>query len=496
MEWKLTREPLASVATDAIIVFHSKEKESTQGMAREIDEALGFRISSLITAGEITGKLGEVTQLHNWGKIPSGRVIVVGLGEGDQTDLHQFRHAIAAASRAAKQKGLKSLGIGCPSSIIDRYNAVDAVQAIVEGVELGTYEHQKYQSETKKQELKSVLISIPQLNEQAAQAGIERGQIFARATNFARYLSHEPANILTPRRFVEHAKQVAEKRGLDMEVLDESRLADLGMQALLSVARGSEAGARMIVLSYQGAPESTEVLGLVGKGVTFDSGGLQLKPSPFMLDMKEDMAGAAAVLAAMDAIGELRPHSNVLAVIPVCENMVNGQAYRPGDVIRSFSGKTIEVAHTDAEGRVILADAISYAKRKGATRLVDVATLTGAVVVALGHEATGMMSNDEEWADEVKAAARIAGERMWELPMYKEYGIYVESEIADVKNEGGSPAGCIQGGLFLQAFAEETPWVHLDIAGSATAPRESGIFAKGATGVAVRTLIQLAVRFG
>jgi leucyl aminopeptidase len=230
--------------------------------------------------------------------------------------------------------------------------------------------------------------------------------------------------------------------------------------------------------------------------VTFDSGGLQLKPSPFMLDMKEDMAGAAAVLAAMDAIGELRPHSNVLAVIPVCENMVNGQAYRPGDVIRSFSGKTIEVAHTDAEGRVILADAISYAKRKGATRLVDVATLTGAVVVALGHEATGMMSNDEEWADEVKAAARIAGERMWELPMYKEYGIYVESEIADVKNEGGSPAGCIQGGLFLQAFAEETPWVHLDIAGSATAPRESGIFAKGATGVAVRTLIQLAVRFG
>ncbi|MFC7442290.1 leucyl aminopeptidase [Laceyella putida] len=496
MEWKLTREPLASVATDGIIVFHSKERESTQGMAREIDEALGFRISSLIAAGEITGELGEVTQLHNWGKIPSGRVIVVGLGEETSIDLHQFKHAIAEASRAAKQKGLKSVGIGCPSFIIERYNSVDVVQAIVEGVELGTYQHQTYQTVEKKKELESVLIISPQLKDSAAQAGIERGQIFARATNYARFLSHEPANLLTPQQFVDYAKQIAEKRGLEIEVLEEARLEELGMRALLSVARGSETGARMIVMSYQGAPESREVLGLVGKGVTFDSGGIQVKPWQGMNEMKEDMAGAAAVLAAMDAIGELRPHSNVLAVMPVCENMISGQSYRPGDVIHSFSGKTIEVVHTDAEGRIILADAISYAKRKGATRLVDVATLTGAVIVALGHEATGVMSNDEEWVSEVKTAARIAGERMWELPMYKEFETYVKSEIADVKNEGGSPAGCIQGGLFLREFAEETPWVHLDIAGTATVPRESGIFVKGATGVAVRTLIQLAVRFG
>lgn len=496
MEWKLTREPLASLATDAIIVFHSQVRESTRGITREIDEALGFRISSLITAGEITGELGEVIQLHNWGKIPSDRVIVVGLGEETNIDLHRFKHAVAAASRQAMRKGLKSIGIGCPSFIIERYNSVDVAQAIVEGVELGTHQHQRYRTGEKKKQLESVSIPCATMNDSAVQAGIERGRIFARATNYARFLSHEPANLLTPQQFVDYAKQIAEKRGLEIEVLDEARLEELGMEALLSVARGSEAGARMIVISYYGAPESREILGFVGKGVTFDCGGLQVKSDEGMLGMKGDMAGAAAVLAAMDAIGELRPHSNVLAVIPVCENMINGRSYRPGDVLRSFSGKTIEITHTDAEGRLILAEGIAYAKRKGATRLVDVATLTEAVVVALGHEATGMMGNDEEWLSEVKTAARVAGEHMWELPMYPEFKTYLKSEIADIKNDGGRPAGCIQGAVFLQEFAEETPWVHLDISGTAIAPRESGIFVEGATGVGVRTLIQMAVRFG
>lgn len=495
MEWKLTKEPLASLATDAIIVFHTKDRESTQGSAQEVDEALGYRISGLISEGEITGILGEVTSLHNWGKIPSGRVYVSGLGKEDKTDLQGLKHAVAVAARKAQAAGVKQLGIGYPLFLTERYHSVDVVQAIVEGVELGTYQHPTYKSEQKKKQIETVWLSTKAVSDSAFAAGIERGQVFARATNLARSLVHQPANILTPDLLASHAKEVADKRALHIDVLTEERLAEQGMNALLAVSGGSAHPARMIVLSYQGAPESKEVLGLVGKGVTFDSGGIQIKPARGMEEMKTDMAGAAAVLGAMDAIGALRPDCNVIAVIPACENMVDGIAYRAGDVIKSYSGKTIEVNHTDAEGRIILADAISYAKRLGATKLVDVATLTGAVVIALGFEAAALMTNDQDWGNEVKNAARIASERVWELPMYDEYEEYVKSEIADVKNEGGAPAGCIQGGMFLRKFAEDTPWVHLDIAGTATAQKEHGIHVKGATGASVRTLVQLAIRF-
>ncbi len=494
MEWKLTREPLASLATDAIVVFHYQERESVLGVAREIDEALGYRISNLISLGEISGERNEVTALHNWGKIPSGRVFVIGLGKENQLDLNKFKNAVAAVARTAKNKGVKSLGIGCPSFIIERYNAVDVVQSIVEGIEFGAYEHHSYKKEQKNNQIESVWISNHILRETAFEAGTERGQIFARATNYARYLVNEPGNRLTPAKLAEEARQIAEKRNLKADILDLNRLKELGMHALLSVAQAAAYDPFMIVLSYQGAPDSKEVLGLIGKGVTFDAGGLQIKPAKGMDEMKDDMAGAAAVLAALDAIGELQPHCNVLAVIPACENGVGHQAYRPGDVIPTFSGKTIEVHHTDAEGRVILADAISYAKQLGVTKMVDVATLTGAISIALGHEATGLMSNNEEWAKEVKSSARIAGERVWELPMYEEYEEYLKSDIADLKNEGGHPAGAIQGGLFLKAFAEETPFVHLDIGGTVQVPEEKGIYVKGATGVMARTLIQLAMR--
>ncbi|SEN07729.1 leucyl aminopeptidase [Lihuaxuella thermophila] len=495
MEWKITKEPLESLATDAIIVFHSQGGESVQGYARKVDKALDYRISSLISEGEITGELGEITILHNWGKIPSGRVIISGLGKEDRADLGRLKHAVAVAARKAQKLGLKQLGLGCPSFLIERYNSVDVVQAIVEGVELGTYQHQSYKSEQKKKEIETVWLFVESISESAVQAGIERGQVFARATNFARFLVHEPGNYLTPEKLAFHAKRIAEKRELSIDILTKEQLVEQGMHALLAVSGGSANPPRMIVLSYQGAPESREILGLVGKGVTFDSGGLQIKPSSSMNGMKGDMAGAAAVLGAMDAIGKLKPHCNVLAVIPACENMTGDHAYRPGDVIRTYSGKTIEVHHTDAEGRIVLADAIAYAKRLGATKLVDVATLTGAVIVALGYEASGLMTNHEAWGNEVKTAARIVGERVWELPMFDEYEEYVKSEIADVKNDAGAPAGSIQGGMFLKHFAGDTPWVHLDIAGTAESKKEHGIHLKGATGAMVRTLVQLAIRF-
>jgi len=495
MEWKLTREPLASLATDAIMVFHKKDEKSTQGVTRKVDEALGFRISSLISEGEVTGELGEVTVLHNWGKIPSNRVIVVGLGNEDKWTLNALKDAIATGARLAAKKGCKSLGIGFPSLLFDRFNTVDVIQAIVEGCEFGSYRYPHYRSKVEKERELTVWIAHESVKESAFEAGIARGSLFAKATNFARTLTQEPPNRLTPVRLAEVAMKIADQKGMTAQILTEKELEKMGMDALLSVAKASGNPPRMIVLQYQGAPESKETLGLIGKGVTFDSGGIQVKTWKGMDEMKDDMAGAAAVLAAMDAIGDLRPHANVIAVIPACENMISGNGYRPGDVIKSFSGKTIEVMHTDAEGRVILADAISYAKRLGATKLVDVATLTGAVVVALGYEVTGMCANDPDWAQEVKTAARIAGERVWEFPMDDIYQRYVKSEIADVKNVSGSEAGVIQGGLFLQVFAEDTPWVHLDIGGTVLFPHEEGCNLKGPTGVMTRTLIQLATQF-
>ncbi len=495
MEWKTTKEALESLATDAIILFHAQGRESAQGYARKVDQALGYRISSLISEGEITGELGEVTILHNWGKIPSGRVVISGLGQEDKVDLGRIKHAVATAARKVQKLGMKQVGIGCPSYLVERYNSVDVVQAIVEGMELGTYQHQSFKSAQKKKEIEKVWLYLDSISESAVEAGIERGKVFARATNFAKFLVHEPGNYLTPEKLAFYAREVAEKRELSIDILTEEHLEEQGMNALLAVSRGSANPPRMIVLSYQGAPESREILGLVGKGITFDSGGLQIKPSASMYGMKGDMAGAAAVLGAMEAIGKLKPHCNVLAVIPACENMTGDHAYRPGDVIRTYSGKTIEVHHTDAEGRIVLADAISYAKRLGATKLVDVATLTGAVIVALGYETSGLMTNHEDWGNEVKTAARIAGERVWELPLFDEYEEYVKSEIADVKNDAGSPAGSIQGGMFLKHFAGDTPWVHLDIAGTAESKKENGIQLKGATGAMVRTLVQLAIRF-
>lgn len=496
MEWKVTKETLASLATDCLLVVHTQGEEALKGCTREVDEALDHRISRLVTEGEITGRYQEVTLVHNWGKVPAKRLLVLGLGKEDELKLDKVKNGMATAARTARAAGVKKLTIACSQSLNNRWNSADLVQAVVEGVELGVYRYRGYKQERKDDtEIETVWLSIQGVSQSAFEAGIERGRAFASATNTARDLANEPANKLTPSILAVRAQEMADRYGIEAEILNEEKLNELGMDALLAVSRASAEPPRMIVLHYRGAPESKEVLGLVGKGVTFDSGGIQVKPGRGMEEMKGDMAGAAAVLGAMQAIGKLKPHCNVSAVIPTCENMINGNGYRPGDVISSFSGKTIEIQHTDAEGRLILADGLAYARRLGATSLVNVATLTGAVIVALGYTATGLMTNDEKWANEVQAAARLTGEKMWELPMFEEYGEYLKSEVADLKNEGGSPAGSIQGGMFLKQFVEDTPWVHLDIAGTADLKKGDGIHSKGSTGVAVRTLAQLAMRF-
>ncbi|SFJ05666.1 leucyl aminopeptidase family protein [Thermoflavimicrobium dichotomicum] len=495
MDWKITKESLSSLAVDAIVVFHSKEREFIHRDAREIDRAWKYQISKQIAEDEITGRLGEVKVLHNEERIPSPRVLMTGLGNLERINLSRLRNAVAIAARKAKTMGLKQLGVSCPSYMVKRYNSVDVVQAIVEGIELGTYRYHTDPTEEQEKKLETIWLSTRDISDKAVEIGVERGRIFAQATNLARYLTQEPANRLNPESLADYAEKITEKRKLSIQILEKQELERRGLHALAAFSKGSAYEPRMIVLSYQGAPDSHEVLGLVGKGVTFNNGGFHIQKGHHLLPrlLHMDMAGAAAVLGAMDAISLLEPHCNVIAVIPACENMLDEHVHVLGDTIQTFGGKTVEIVHTDTDGRLVLAEGLVYAKYLGATKLVDVATLTSTVHNTFGHEASAMMTNDPEWGKELLRASQIAGERIYELPMYEEYEELLESEVADLKNFGGWEANSIQGGIFLKHFVNETPWVHIDITGTAISPKEKGVFVQGATGSTVRTLIQLAM---
>jgi leucyl aminopeptidase len=321
----------------------------------------------------------------------------------------------------------------------------------------------------------------------------ERARVFGQATNLARGLAIEPGNRLRPRTFAERAAAIASQSGVRVEVLDESRIAELGMRLLAGVAQGSHEPPRLLVLTHEplGAP-SAPVLGLVGKGITFDTGGISIKPAQGMDRMKDDMAGGAAVVAALCAISHLNTPRRVIGVVPIAENMPGGNAIRPGDVLEGASGKTVEVLDTDAEGRLILADALWYARRLGATHVVDIATLTGACMVALGRITTGLFGRPQRWVDTIAAVAAEAGDRVWPMPLFEEYRDQLKSEVADLANVGGRPAGAITAAMFLNEFAGDGAWGHLDIAGTAWAEESSAWLPKGPTGVCVRTLIRLA----
>lgn len=497
MHFKISTESIVTLASDCIVITHTEDKDMLIGLAKQVDEQMGHRISQLIAEKEIRGKFGEVTILHTWGKMPAKRVIVLGLGKEDTLTLEKARAAYAIAARKAQDIGVRELTVAVSQKYKEIWNPVDLGQAVVEAIILGTYKFSPYKKkEINENKIERIIVSVADISEKAVEAGVERGQIFAESQNIARDYSNAPANKMTPTILANKAKDIAKKHNIEINILDKDEIKELNMGAFLAVGQGSSEPPKMIVLKYNGAPDCKDVIGLVGKGVTFDSGGIQIKPDENMDEMKGDMAGAAAVLGAINAISTLKPHVNVVAVIPACENMVSGNAIHPGDVVETFSGKTVEIKHTDAEGRLILADAISYAKHLGATKLVDVATLTGSVVSALGHNITGAFTNNQEWLQEVKEAAKISGEKMWEFPLDEEYRELIESEIADIKNDAGRAAGAIQGGMFLKEFAEDTPWVHLDIAGTADASETKGSNPKGATGVAVRSLISLAMRFG
>jgi leucyl aminopeptidase len=326
----------------------------------------------------------------------------------------------------------------------------------------------------------------------ALERGVARGTILGEAVNFARRLAITPANDMTPSILAAEATAAAKGASIDIEVLDEERARKEGMGSFLSVAQGSSQPPKFIVMRYDGDPGSKELLALVGKGITFDSGGISIKPADRMEEMKYDMSGGAAVIATMSALGKLKPKVNVVGIVPATENMPGGKATKPGDIVKAMNGKTIEVINTDAEGRLVLADGLCYARKLGATKIVDVATLTGAVVIALGHAAAAAVSNDDAFAKDFLAVVKPTGERFWQMPHYDDYSAQMKSDIADLKNTGGRAAGTLTAAAFLRAFVEKTPWIHLDIAGTAYLDNESAWQAKGPTGMPVRSFVALA----
>jgi leucyl aminopeptidase len=361
---------------------------------------------------------------------------------------------------------------------------------------IALYDTDKYRTSDKEERIiEEMILATTEGDTDELRRGVERGRILAEATNFARDLVNEPANVLTPTELARRAEEIAQTFGLEIDVLDEARMKELGMGSLLGVSQGSAEPARLIVLSYTPSAESKETIAIVGKGLTFDSGGISIKPADGMEKMKYDMSGGATTIAAMRAIAQLKPAVNVIGLVGAVENMPGGRAQRPGDVVRSMAGKTIEIINTDAEGRLVLADVLAYARKLGATRIVDLATLTGAVSIALGDVYVAALGNNQEWIDAVIEAGRRAGEKIWELPLDKDYREQIKSEIADIKNTGGRKAGTITAAYFLREFVEDTPWVHLDIAGTAWNESNKPFLTSGPTGVCVRTLATLVADF-
>jgi leucyl aminopeptidase len=489
----LTSQPPSEVETDLLIVpvFDADRLDDVPGL----EAAAGGHIHRAQDAGEVQGRPFEyfVTPLTGW---KATRVALVGAGPRAEFDTERLRRIATAAALGARLRRVKRIAWLIRGDI----PRAAAVQASAEGLGLAAFSIDRYKSAEKAgPPAEEIVIIAGEAGAAELEPALERGRILADSCNIARDLCNEPSNVLTPRALAERAREVGRDTNLQIDVLDEDALEQLKMGLLLGVARGSVEPPRVIVLTHvpragaaHGAGGAAPVLGLVGKGITFDTGGISIKPAEGMERMKTDMTGGAAVIAAMRAISLLDAPIKVIGVIPAAENMPGGRAIKPGDVLTGAGGKSVEVINTDAEGRLVLGDALWYTKELGATHLVDIATLTGACVVALGKVASGLFGQPEAWVDVVRRASEVAGDRCWPMPLYDEYAEQLKSEIADMINSGGRPAGACTAALFLKEFAGGLPWAHLDIAGTAWAEDNRPWQPKGPTGVAVRTLAELA----
>src|SRR5947209_10986081 len=487
---------LPQIETPLLAVALAEGSDVPASLA-DLDKATGGLVSRAIASGDFKGKRDETSLLYP----PAGkaqRILLVGVGKANEVSRNALRRAAAVAARRTRALGATRFHFAVAAEARNGVSARDVGQVAVEGAGQGAwaFTELKRTNDDPKPDVEAVAMVVPAAEAKEAEAGRRIGDAIAAGHRLARYLQVQPGNVCTPTYLADQARQLAQRHGFGITVLDRAAMKAEGMGALLAVAQGTQEEPRFIVLEYQGAGVADAApIALIGKGITFDSGGISIKPAQSMEDMKYDMSGAAAVLGAFEVLGALRPKANVVGLIPATENLPSGTAVKPGDVVKSHLGKTIEIINTDAEGRLILCDALSYARRFKPAAVLDAATLTGAVSIALGKEAIGLMGTDEALPGEVRAAGDRAGERGWPLPLWEEYRELVKSDVADVKNSGGRAAGTIAGAWFLREFVDGSfPWVHLDIAGTAYLEGEGASHAKGPTAIGVRLFTEFLLK--
>jgi len=477
----------ATISCDLLAYPIFEEEAVDFPQLQVLNEETDGVFQDVLSSGEFKPELHNACRIHKPRGLKAERLLLLGAGKKSQFTLSRLREVAGTAVRNARTAGCRRVAF-VPRG---EYSPAQTAQVVTEGGLYANYEPDVYKTRDKEGREVDQLVLVAEMAEPAKiNSGIRRGVIVGHATNLARILGNEPANILTPSQFAARALQAAQNSALQVEVLEREQMEKLGMNTLLAVSRGSDEPPKLIILRVKGRATGT-TYAIVGKGVTFDSGGLSIKPAEKMEDMKADMAGGAAVLAAMTALAQLGPAQDVIGLIPAVENLPGGRATKPGDVVKSYLGKTVEIINTDAEGRLILADSLAYARTLGADHLVDIATLTGACVIALGSVNAGMMGTDEQMIERLRKNISFTGERLWQLPLDEDYRKLIRSEIADFKNVGNRWGGAITAAKFLQEFVEETPWVHLDIAGVDLDHDGRPFAAKGATGFGVRTLVEL-----
>lgn len=485
-------------ATDLIVVNLFEGVTTPGGALKAVDDALGGAITQLIASGDVKGKLGETTLLYTYGRLPSPRVLITGLGKAEEFKVHQARQAAAAAAKRVRQLGVTRFSTIVHGAGRGGLAPQDAAQAVAEGTLLGAYRYARRQREAKEQDTPPVAeVTVLEANPaqlEAVRSGVAIGQVLGETANWARDLINEPANYLTPRELARRVREQAEQVGLACQVMGEEEMAALGAGSFLAIARGSEEEAQFIVLEHrpQGVdPAGLPTVVLVGKAITFDTGGISLKPGEDMWKMKDDMGGGAAVAAALTAAARLNLPVHAVGLIAATENMPSGRALKPSDVVTAMNGKTVEIISTDAEGRQVLADALCYAARYNPTAVVDIATLTGTIGLALGRQLAGLFCDHEDLRSRLMQASEFSGEPLWPMPLYKPYRKLLESDVADLKHTGGRYGGAILAALFLQEFAEGYPWAHLDIASTVWLDEATPFSARGGTAFGARLLTEL-----
>ena len=482
---------LVDTKSQAIILPLFEDGKKLTGLALEIDKISGGLISELISNGDFEGKPSQISVVYARGTLPAKRIALVGLGKQKEFNLEKLRTAFASVMRHLRSINVKEAATSINLSLLPGKKE-QVVEAAVEGALLGLYQYTPYKTVDREdlKEMGELNIVADVKDYSLIESAVKKARIISDAVYFARDLVSAPSNEMTPSIMAQKARDISRKKNVSCKVLDKNKMKEMGMNALLAVASGSNEEPKFIILEYAGGRKKAAPIVLVGKGLTFDSGGISIKPSDKMDEMKMDMSGGAAVMGALMAAADLQIPLNIVALIPSAENLPSGSAFKPGDILKSYSGKTIEVLSTDAEGRLLLADALSYASMFKPEAVIDVATLTGACVVALGNDVSGMLGTNDKLKKEIEKAAGDTGELVWELPLWENYHELIKSDIADYKNAGDRSAGTITAAAFLSKFVGDYPWVHLDIAGPAWTAKDKPYIPKGASGIAVRLLVE------